>query len=69
MKNYEYLVVYACRSILGRCRITTDKVIDAYYRVEELDESIRVQLKKKNAIVIDFKLLREIETEVIEDKK
>lgn len=61
MKKYEYMIVYACHAITGRCSITTDRLIDSYERIEEIDATIKEQLGRNNAIVIDFKLLRELD--------
>ena len=63
MKKYEYMIVYACHVVKGRCFITTDKLINSYEGVEEIDKIVREKIGRDNAIVVDFKLLREIDNQ------
>ncbi len=62
MKKYEYMIMYVCSATIGRCFITTDKLIDSHERIEEIDSIVKEQMKARvNTSVIDFKLLRELD--------
>jgi len=59
MLVYEYMVTYISEGHTGRICITRNRTIDNYDDVESLDETIRKINVHKNAIALDFKLLRE----------
>ena len=61
MKKYEYMVVYSVRGGVGRIRITSEKLIQSYDDVENLDNIIRKHNGLSTAFATNFKLLREYE--------
>lgn len=61
MKKYEYMVVYSVRGGVGRIKITSEKLIQSYDDVENLDNIIRKHNGLSTAFVTNFKLLREYE--------
>lgn len=61
LKKYEYMVVYSFNLGIGRVQIITPKPIKTYIDVENLDKTVKEHNGITNAMVIDFKLLREYE--------
>lgn len=61
MKTYEYFVSYAYETGFGNGNINLKKYIEKYEDIEEIQEYINKTVGYKNAIILNYILLKEKE--------
>jgi hypothetical protein len=61
--KYEYMIIYETEIGIGRCCLTTITPIDTFEKITEIDKMLVDKNHFRQAMVVNFKLLRKIKEE------